>query len=258
MKHLVRHAFVFVALLAGPAGAAEVEWSLGGGIGSGFTRSAPFDLDGLTFAGPYRRCPAELSEGECLFSGASDVRFALQVKYPVLLGGGLDVRRPLGGPLAIGVGVTGAFAIRERRVLLSDTGEVVRERPEIPRDLLNSQDRNAFLDTDGLSGMAYVHAGLRYTRDVGSRAIGSRSRLKSVFVEAGGGWLPVVPGGEQSGLGHPPAVHGQAGVTLRRGVSGGLSLSLRYVRALASPDESLLVESKPSWLTFQAGWIVGH
>ena len=263
MKHLAPPAAVVLALLTCPlaarAGDREIEWSAAAGLGSEYTRHAPFTFEGLDFAGPYRQCPPELSPGQCLFNELGDAAYALQVNYPILLGGGADVRQPLGGPFSVDLGLSGALAIRERRPLRVSTRELVRERPEEPEELLTAVTTHDTLSTDGVGGWAYLHAGLRYTHPLGSSSVGSRSTLKTLFLEAGGGWVPLVPGGDQAAIGHPLAVHGQAGVTLRRGVRGaGLSLSVRYVHALASRSEDLLVDSSTSWITFQVGWVLGR
>lgn len=241
------------------AGDRETEWSIQPGIGNRFSHQPPFVFDDLTFAGPYTVCPPDNTVGECVFGRLTDVRYGLEVNFPVLAGGGLDVRLPLGGALALDLGVTGTLAVRERRILRTQTGEIVRERPFESDEQFNAASNHDVFRSDGLDGMAYLHAGLRYTRDLrGSNQPGNRSRLRNVFLEAGAGWLPVVPGGDLSTLGHPLAVHGQAGLTLRRGVTGGLSLSVRYVRALAARDDALLVSSRPSWITFQVGIVPGR
>jgi hypothetical protein len=263
MRHLARPAALLLALLTCPLAARaadrEVEWSAAAGLGSEYTRHAPFTFEGLDFAGPYRVCPPEIPAGVCLFSEAGDVAYALQVNYPILLGGSADVRQPLGGPFSVDLGLAAALAIRERRPLRVSTRELVRERPEEPAELQAAVVKNDTLSTDGVGGWAYLHAGLRYTHPLGSSSVGSRSTFKNLFLEAGGGWVPLVPGGDQAAIGHPLAVHGQAGVTLRRGLrGGGLSLSVRYVHALASRNEDLLVDSSPSWITFQVGWVLGR
>ncbi len=254
---------VVALLCAATADAAdrEIEWSATAGFGSTFALRPPFTFEGLDFAGPYKRCPDEMRAGECiLFTHQSDVAYGLDVKYPVVFGGGIDLRQPLGGAWWLDLGATGTLALRQRRVLRTELGVVDRSLPFEPESLSDSLARHVLFTQDGMSGLVYLHGGLRYVHDLrGANRPGDRSLVRDVFLEAGAGWLPVVPGGALSALGHPLAAHGAAGVTLRRGVrGGGLALSLRYLRALASRDEALLVSSRPSWITFQAGFIPGR
>lgn len=237
----------------------EVEWSAGGGIGSKFTRRAPFEFDDVSFGGPYRACPVELGRGDCLLGGLADVAYALQTKYGVLGVAGIDVRRRLGGPLSIGAGFLVGPTIRERGLLRTSLGEVVAGRPLEPDDVLGVAGQATGLRTDGVGALAYLHAGLRWDHGFGtSTALGYRPAPVRLFVEAGGGWLPLVPGGEGAAIGRPPGIHLMAGVALRRGVTGQLILGLRHIRALAKEDDDLLIDSSSSWTMFQIGWVRGR
>lgn len=253
-----------VALLgAATADAAdrEIEWSATAGFGSAFSLRPPFTFEDLDFAGPYKRCPDEELAGVCILrTRQSDVAYGLDVKYPVVFGGGIDLRQPLGGALWLDLGASGTLALRQRRLLRAELGVVDRSRPFEPEDLSDALANHLLFSQDGMSGLVYLHGGLRYAHDLrGANRPGDRALVRDVFVEAGGGWLPVVPGGALSTLGHPLAVHGTAGVTLRRGFrGGGLALSARYLRALVALDEALLVSSRPSWITFQVGFIPGR
>ena len=261
MRSCVGAAAWLVLMSPSPAPAADtqVELSVGSGIGSAFTKPTPFTFDGTTFPGPFRLCPDGASDNQCLTFGNGDTTYALDANYPVLGLVGLDVRQPLPGPFAVDVGVLGGIASRERRVLRTTTPEVDRTRALEPDDVFLAWQRNSTSRTEGVSSFAYVHAGLRLVHEVGARrTAGSHTFVKRLFVEAGGGWVPLVPGGADAGLGRPPAVHGAGGITFRSGVRGEISLTARYIRALASTDDTELIASRKSWITVQVGWASGH
>ena len=114
-------AVVLACLPAGAVAQSQVELSVGGGVGSSFTRRAPFALDGQTYGGPYRTCPEGIAAGLCLQAGASDLAFALETHYSSLAVVGLEARRGVGGPFLAGVGVLGGLALRSQRILTADT-----------------------------------------------------------------------------------------------------------------------------------------
>jgi hypothetical protein len=249
-------AVVFLASL--PAGAlaqTQVELSVGGGIGSRFTRRAPFALDGQTYGGPYRTCPEGTPAGLCRQAGATDLAFALESQYSSLAVVGVEARRGLGGPFLAGAGVLGGLALRSQRILTADTGEVVDGRPGATQDLVDAADSHSFSHTNGVGALAYLHAGLRWERGFESRTtMGYRSSGTRVFVEAGGGLLAALPGGGDADVGHPPGFHVAGGLIFKRTSTHPLTLSLRYVQALGKRDEATLVDSRMSWAVLQVGW----
>jgi hypothetical protein len=252
-------AIVLASLPAGATAQTQVELSAGGGIGSSFTRRAPFALDGRTYRGPYRTCPEGIPAGTCLQGGATDVAFAIETRYPSLAAVGLDVRRGVGGPFLAGVGVLGGLALRSQRILTADTGEIVEGRPFATPDLQDAANSHFSSSTDGVGALAYLHAGLRWERGFESRTtIGYRSSGTRVFLEAGGGVLAALPGGGDAGIGHPPGFHAAGGLVFKRTSAHPLTLSLRYVQALAKRDEATLVASRPSWAVVQVGWLGGR
>jgi len=252
-------AAIVLALPAGAVAQTQIELSVGGGIGSSFTRRAPFALDGRTYGGPYRTCPEGTPAGACLQRGATDVAFALETHYSSLAVVGLEARRGVGGPFLAGVGVLGGLSLRSQRILTAATGEVVEGRPVATQDLQDAADSHSFSSTNGVGALAYLHAGLRWQRGFESRTtIGYRPSGTRVFVEAGGGLLAALPGGGDAGIGHPPAFHVAGGLVFKRTSAHPLTLSLRYVQALAKRDEATLVDSRQSWVVVQVGWLSGR
>jgi hypothetical protein len=251
-----------VVLASMPAAAVaqtQVEVSVGGGIGSSFTRRAPFVLDGQTYGGPYRTCPEGTPAGPCLQGGATDLAFALESRYPSLVVVGLEARRGVGGPFLAGVGVLGGLALRSQRILRADTGEVVDGRPLATQELVDAADSHSFSSTSGVGALAYLHAGLRWERGFESRTtMGYRSSGTRAFVEAGGGLLAAVPGGGDAGIGHPPGFHVAGGLVFKRTSAHPLTLSVRYVKALGKRDEATLVASRQSWAVVQVGLLSGR
>ena len=252
-------AAVLAALPAGAFAQTQVEVTVGGGIGSRFTRRAPFTLDGTTYgSGPYRTCPEGTPAGLCLQGGASDVVFALESQYPALASVGLEARHGVGGPFLAGVGVLGGLALRSQRVFIESTGDVVQGRPLATQELLGAADSHAFSTTNGVGTLAYLHAGLRWERGFESRTpIGYRASGTRVFAEAGGGLLAALPGGGDAGVGHPPGFHLAGGVIFSRTSKNPLTLTGRYVQALGKRDEATLIDSRLSWLVLQVGWRLG-
>jgi hypothetical protein len=186
-----------VALLASvPAAAfaqAQVEITVGGGIGSSFTRRAPFTINGNTYGGPYRTCGEGVPAAACVQQGATDVGFALESQYPTLVVVGLEVRHGIGGPILLGVGVMGGLALRTQRVHTLDTGEVIDGRPFATQDLADAANSDGISSTNGVGTLAYLHAGLRWERGFESRTpIGYRPSGTRVFAEAGGGLLAAI------------------------------------------------------------------
>ena len=255
----VAAAFVLASLPVGVFAQTQVELSVGGGIGSSFTRRAPFALDDQTYGGPYRTCPEGTPAAPCLQAGATDVAFALESHYSSLGVIGLEARRGVGGPFLAGVGVLGGLALRSQRILTADTGEVVDGRPVATQELVDAADSHAFSSTNGVGALAYLHAGLRWERGFESRTtLGYRSSGTRVFVEAGGGLLAAVPGGGDAGIGHPPGFHLAGGLVFKRTSTHPLTLSLRYVHALGKRDEATLVDSRQSWVVLQVGLLSGR
>jgi hypothetical protein len=252
-------AIVLAALPTGAFAQAQVELTIGGGIGSSFTRRAPFVLDGLTYGGPYRICPAGVPAGRCLQGGATDVAYALETHYSSLAVVGLEVRHGVRGPFLAGAGVLGGLALRSQRIQRADTGAVVDGRPLATQDLSNAADSHASPSTNGVGALTYLHAGLRWERGFESRTtIGYRPSGTRVFVEGGGGLLAAVPGGGDAGIGHPPGFHVAGGLIFKRTSDHPLTLLVRYVQALAPRDEATLIDSRFSWFVFQIGWRQGR
>ena len=244
-------------LASGPAaafGQAQVEITVGGGIGSSFTRAAPFTINGNSYGGPYRTCADGVPAAACLQQGATDVGFALQSEYPTLAVAGIEVRHGIGGPILLGAGVMGGLALRTQRVLTLDTGEVVDGRPVATQDLADAASNDAISSTNGVGTLAYLHAGLRWERGFESRTpIGYRPSGTRVFAEAGGGLLAALPGGGD-GLGHPPAFHLAGGLIFSRTSAHPLTLTARYVQALGQRDAATILDSRLSWFVVQVGW----
>ena len=249
---------VLLALLpAAGFGQSQVELSVGGGVGSNFTRREPFVFDGLSYVGPYRTCPEGAPALACTQQGFTDVTFGLETNYGALAVVGLEARRGVGGSFLAGAGVLGGLAIRQQRLIAGSTGQVVEGRTPLTQELSDSADNHAFFSTNGVGTLAYVHGGLRWDRGFESRTpIGYRTTGTRVFLEAGGGLLAALPGGGLAGVGHPPAIHGVAGLTIKRTSARPITLSLRYVRALRKRDDATLVASRLSWVAFQVGWLI--
>jgi hypothetical protein len=233
----------------------QVEFSVGGGVGSSFTQRGPFVFDGFSYAGGYRTCSPEVDAQRCALAGATDFATGLETKYPAFVVAGLEARRGVGGPFLLGAGLLGGVSLRNQRVILGDSGEVVEGRPPMTEEVFNAADSNATFSTNGVGGLAYLHAGLRWDRGFESRTtIGYRPSGTRVFAEAGAGWLAAVPGGGDAGIGHPLGIHAVAGITVRRANARSLTFSLRHVRAVGV-DDALLVSSQLSWTVFQVGWL---
>jgi hypothetical protein len=247
-------AAVIASLPAVALAQSQVEITVGGGIGSRFTRRAPFTLDGTSYGGPYRTCPEGIPAAACLQAGATDLQFALVSEYPMLGVVGIEARHAIGGPMLIGGGVLGGLALRSQRALTGDTGEVVEGRPLATQELVDEADNHSFSSTDGVGTLAYLHAGLRWERGFESRTpIGYRPSGTRVFVEAGGGLLATLPGGGDAGAGHPPAFHIAGGLIFRRTSAHPLTVTGRYVKALGERDPATLIDSRLSWFVVQAG-----
>jgi hypothetical protein len=239
--------------------AAEVELSLGGGIGSSFTRRAPFELDGFRFAGPYRSCPEQFAVGQCRLLGLTDVELGLESRYSQVGVGGLEVRTRVGGPFSIGAGVLGGAGLRKQRLIVGSTGDIVDGRPMLSDELATAADARSFFRTNGVGALAYVHAGVRAERGFSDRTFtGVRSSPIRIFLEAGGGLLAAVPGGGSGGIGQPAAIHVAAGLSVDRLTSRTLVFTLRHVRAVGGRDEGVLVESDSSFTVLQVGWRLGR
>jgi hypothetical protein len=233
----------------------QVEFSVGGGVGSNYIRRGPFVFDGFSYADGYRICTPGVDAQRCVLAGATDVATALESNYPVLVVAGLEARRGIGGPFLLGAGVLGGVSLRNQRVVLGDSGEVVEGRPLFTQDVGNAADSNATFGTNGVGALAYLHGGLRWDRGFESRTtIGYRPSGTRVFAEAGAGWLAAVPGGGDAGVGHPLGIHAVAGITVRRANARSLTFSLRHVRAVGVNDD-LLVSSRLNWTVFQIGWL---
>jgi hypothetical protein len=233
----------------------QVEFSVGGGVGSNFTRRGPFVFDGFSYADAYRTCPPEVDAQRCAQGGATDVAVGLETNYPALVVAGFEGRRGIGGPFLLGAGILGGVSLRNQRVVLGDSGEVVEGRPPFTDEVGAAADDDAFFHTNGVGGLAYLHAGLRWDRGFESRTtIGYRPSGTRVFAEAGAGWLAAVPGGGDAGIGHPLGIHAAAGITVRRANARSLTFSLRHVRAVGVNDD-LLVSSRLNWTVFQVGWL---
>lgn len=241
--------------LVSASAAGEVELSLGGGIGSSFTRRGPFEFDGLQFLGsPYRRCPLELDRDGCAFFGLTDVEFSLQRRYTQLGVAGLEARGRVAGALSIGAGALVGLALGQERLWAGDTGELVGGRP-LAGDVETATEEIGLIQNGGIGRLAYLHTGVRVDR--GFRrltSLGTRPTPVRVFLEGGGGWLASVPGGKTAGIGRPPAMHIAGGLSVNRGLGRTLFFTLRHVRALHKPDEAVLLESQSSWTVFQVGW----
>lgn len=256
MKAIAGAAVLALLPAAAPA-ETQFELSVGAGLGSSFTRRAPFAFDGLSFGGPYRTCAPGVDAGICIAQGATDVTFGLETNYPALAAFGLEGRRRVGGPFLVGAGAMGGLALRNQRIIVGDAGTVVEGRSLVPTEVGNSANNHAVSSLNGLGVLAYLHAGLRWDRGFESRTtVGYQPSATRVFLEAGGGLLGALPGGSAAGVGHPAAIHVAGGLTIKRTSAHPLSLSLRYVQALRKRDETILVASRLSWAVFQVGWIL--
>jgi hypothetical protein len=234
----------------------QVEFSVGGGVGSNFTRRGPFAFDGFSYADAYRTCPPEVDAQTCVLGGGTDLAVGLETRYPAFIVAGFQARRGIGGPFLAGAGILGGLSLRNQRVILGDSGEVLEGRPPLTEEVLNAADSASTFSTNGVGSLAYLHAGLRWDRGFESRTtIGYRPSGTRVFAEAGAGWLAAVPGGGDAGIGHPLGIHAVAGITVRRANARSLTFSLRHVRAVGV-DDALLVSSQLSWTVFQVGWLM--
>jgi hypothetical protein len=254
-RHLALAALSLLVTLSARA-AADVEFSFGGGIGSSFSRHAPFELGGLQFAAsPYRQCPLDVPPAGCLAFGLSDVAFDLQRRYDQLGVAGLEARVRVVGPVSLGAGALAGLALGRQRLLISNTGDVVAGRPFVSDDIISVADRYGPYANGGIGTLAYLHAGLRVERGFRTRTnIGSKPSPLRIFLEGGGGWLASVPGGATAGIGRPPAMHIAAGLSVDRGLDRTIVLTLRHVRALHQPDAAVLLESRSNWTMLQLGW----
>ena len=125
------------------------------------------------------------------------------------------------------------------------------------QDLLDAANAHALSSTNGVGALAYLHAGLRWERGFESRTtIGYRPSGTRVFVEAGGGVLAALPGGGDTGVGHPPGFHIAAGLIFKRTSAHPLTLTGRYVQALGQRDPATLIDSRLSWAVVQVGWLI--
>jgi hypothetical protein len=252
-------AAVLASLPASALAQAQVEISVGGGIGSRLTRRAPFTINGNTYAGPYRTCAEGVPAAACLQQGATDVGFAIESNYPTLAVAGVEARHGIGGPILLGAGVLGGLGLRTQRVLTLGTGDVVDGRPFATQELADAANNDAFSSTNGVGTLAYLHAGLRWERGFESRTpIGYRPSGTRVFVEAGGGLLGALPGGGDAGVGHPPGFHIAGGVVFKRTSAHPLALTGRYVQALGERDPARVMDSRLSWFVVQVGWRSGR
>lgn len=233
----------------------QVELTVGGGLGSNFTRRGPFAFDGFSYADGYRICPPGVDAQLCVLGGLTDLATGLESNYPALVVVGLEARRGVGGSFLVGAGVLGGVSLRNQRVILGPSGEVVEGRPPFTEEVGAAANDAAFFSTNGVGGLAYLHGGLRWDRGFESRTtIGYRPSGTRVFAEAGAGWLAAVPGAGDAGIGRPLGVHAVAGITVRRAHARSLTFSLRHVRAVGAGDD-LLVSSRLNWTVFQLGWL---
>jgi hypothetical protein len=240
-----------------PAGGGdwELEWSIGGAQGAKFTRDAPFEFEGLSFAGPYSICPPGTVE-LCRGLGLTDVVYGLESAFTATGTLGLDVRRRLSDSLSFGLGVLGGAALRNERLIRGTNGRVDPVAPPEPDDLFDaSQDfRNVNGRTNGVGFTAYAGAGFRFEKGFESRtAVGYRPSSIRILVDAGGGFFPLLPGKDEAGLGTPAGIHLGAGVRIRRGSGRALTVSLFHVRALADTDH--LTGARLSWTGVRVGWV---
>jgi hypothetical protein len=234
----------------------QVEIGLGGGLGSSFIRRGPFEFDGFPYADGYRTCPDFIDPPRCLAAGATDIAAGLETKYTALLVASVDARRGIGGPFLLGAGVLAGGSLRNRRVIVGDSGTVVEGRPPFDEDVSAAAQNDSFFKTDGVGALAYLHAGLRWDRGFESRTtIGYRPSGTRVFAEVGAGWLALVPGGGDAGIGRPLGIHAVAGITVRRPRARSLTFSLRHVRAVGV-DDSALLRSRQYWTLVQIGWLL--
>lgn len=245
----------------------EIEASLGGYIGSNFTRKAPFEYRGLEFEPLYRTCdlsalpPSDLSPVvRCRQVGAADVLYALERRFTATGIAGLELRRRLGDSFGVGVGALTGLAGRRDRLSRQSIGggvssQVTLTAPLEPDTLFETlQDSDFTAHYTGVGTLAYLHAGFRYERGFERRTTtGYRASSVRVFVDGGGGILPMVPGGDETGLGTPPAFHVGAGLRFRR-LRGAFTLSVLHVRSLGDPSPTI-IGPHFRWTGFRVGWV---
>lgn len=230
----------WLALAAGalqPARASASSWELeaSAGLGSGthFTLPAPFELEGLSFGGPYNVC--DLPEDFCLTFGLGDVGYLRLDEYGWTMLGGTEVRRRVSGGFSLGFGALAGGARRRHRVSRIVLAEVIPTRPPEPGSLAAAADANAARQgRAGIGWLAYLHASARYERVFGeSQSVyGESRRGTGVFIEGGAGVLPVFLGSDEVASGRRvAAVHGSLGARFRRR-GHDLTLTVTHVRAL--------------------------
>lgn len=211
----------------------ELEASLGAGSGTHFRMLPPFELDGLTYGGPYNVC--EFPEDFCLIFGLGDVAYIREDQYAWTMLGGVELRRRVSGSFSLGVGALAGSARRRQRVGRFILDEVVHTRPQEPGALASASETNAARGgRAGLGWLVYPHAGARYERVFGEpESVYGQERMRTgVFVEGGAGALPAFLGSTEAASGRRvAAVHGSLGARLhRRGRD--LTLTVTHVRAL--------------------------
>lgn len=214
----------------------EIEVSFGGATGSDFLRGAPFEYEGISFGGPYNRCL--MPTGFCaLGPDLSDVDYSLLHDAASTLLADIEVRRRLGGSFSLGAGVLAGTSPRRDHLIATDLPELVYSRPPEPGGL------RAFAEEKpngrgGWDALVYLHAGLRYEKDIGSgwTTYGGRRKWLGVFVEGGGGAVPAFPGTRKAGFEQTvPAVHASVGARLHRiGLGRDWSLTVTHMRCLVS------------------------
>lgn len=245
-------------------------WEVEAGAGllgsADFGSFGPFSYRGVQFARELTNCPLEFRdhprgpEFGCFarlgFFGSFNAIYTREHEYgptPVL---DLAVRRVLNGAFSMAFGILGGLAPGRQRVAF-EAIPLSLDVPPIPgevRDALANPDFTEFRHTD-TSALAYLHAGLRYEWLLGRGGAGRarRAQTSGIFLDAGGGVLPIVPGGGESQVGAPLGWHVGAGIRWARGLSRDLTLSLLHVRALSHPPDG--IEARYSWTGFRMGWI---
>lgn len=265
-----RWAFLRVTTLSLLASTGWTEgWEVEAGAGllgsADFGGFGPFAYRGVQFPRELTTCPLEFRdhprgpEFGCfarLGRSAFNAIYTREHEYgptPVL---DLAVRRRLKGPFSMGLGVLGGLAPGKQRVAF-EAIPLSLDVPPIPdevRDALANPDFTEFRHTD-TSALAYLHGGLRYEWLLGRGGAGPgrRAQTSGIFLDAGAGVLPSVPGGGESQVGAPLGWHIGTGIRWARGLSRDLTLSLLHVRALSDPPEG--IEARYSWTGFRVGWL---
>jgi hypothetical protein len=244
--------------LAAPARASswEIEVSFGAATGSNFRRGAPFQYEGISFGGPYNRClmPTALC---ALGPDLSDVGYSLFYDAAITLQADIEVRRRLGRSFSLGAGLMGGTSPRRDHLLAIDLSEVVYSRPPEPDGLRAFADEQP-LGRGGFDALAYLHAGLRYERVLGpeSTIYGGRRRWAGVFIEGGGGAVPVFPGSRKAGFEQTvAAVHASLGVRFHRaGLGRDLSVTVTHMRCLVGTDH--LQSGRFAWTGIRLGFFL--